>query len=657
MSDTPLGTLLRSVPDDARESSVLGDYLGWLEREHDLAFEGYDDLQRWSVDDLDAFWQSIWDFFGVRSHAPHTAVLANSAMPGAKWFPGAILNYAEHIIGADRDPSLVALIERSQTRSPRQLTHGELADLVARARAGLQRLGVKMGDRVVAYLPNIEETAVAYLATISLGAIWASCAPEFGARAVIDRFGQIEPTVMLVAPGYTYGATVVDRRAEIAAIRDGLPSLTHVISVPYGPFEVSDSLSWAELVAEPAMIAFEPVPFDHPMVVLFTSGTTGRPKAIIHGHGGLLLEHLKCQGLMWDLREGDRLLWFSTTAWMLWNVVISALLHGAAAVLVDGNPLYPDVSAQWRIAEETRSTLVGISPGYAMACRKERIEPARLFDLSAVRQIGCAGAPLAPSGAAWLAEEFGQEVLLNVGSGGTDVCTALVTGSPLQPVYAGEMSGRSLGCAVDVFDASGRSVVGDLGELVLTRPMPSMPLGFWGDADGSRERETYFGMYPGVWRMGDWASVTSRGSIVVTGRSDATLNRGGVRVGTADVYSVVEDIDEVLDSLVVHLEDPDGGSGDLLLFLVTADGHVDDDLQVRVKSRMRAELSPRHVPDQIMAIDSVPRGRTGKKLEVPVKRVLLGESPDTAVSRESMTNPKSLDFFVGIRPVGLGQRA
>jgi acetoacetyl-CoA synthetase len=640
------GDVLRPVPADARSTTLIGEYLDWLEAQRGLAFAGYDDLYRWSVDDLDAFWQSIWDFFGVRSSSPHTAALADPRMPGAVWFPGAALNYAEHAVGAWRDPSGIALIERSQTRDARETTRGELADLVARARAGLQRLGVGKGDRVVGYLPNITETAVAYLATLSLGAVWAGCAPEFGHRAIVDRFSQIEPKVLLAVPGYIYGDKQMDRTEEVAAIRAALPTVEHVVVVPYGLGEVPDAITWDELLSGTGPLEFEQVPFDHPMVVLFTSGTTGKPKAIVHCHGGLLVEQLKSQGLLWDLREDDRLLWFSTTAWMLWNTVVSALLHGAAAVLIDGNPLLPDLRQQWRWAEETGATLVGLSPGYVMACRKEGIEPAREFDLRALRQVGVAGAPLATEGFVWIVEQLGQGVLLNVGSGGTDVCTGIVSASPLQPVYAGEMSGNVLGCDVAAYDVMGNEVVGELGELVIRQPMPSMPVGFWGDDDGSRYRASYFDMYPGIWRMGDWVRFSERGSLVITGRSDATLNRGGVRIGTADFYSVVEEFPEITDSLVVHLEDAEGGPGTLILFVVTKDGSFDDDLRTRLVRELRSSLSPRHVPDEIRAVHGIPRSRTGKKLELPVKRILLGADPDEVASRDSLLDPTSLDEFV-----------
>jgi acetoacetyl-CoA synthetase len=646
MAEVREGEVIRPVPVDALDETVIGDYLRFLERERGLTFADHDALHAWSVSDLDAFWQSIWDFFGVRSATPHSAVLADATMPGAVWSPGATLNWAEHAVGAWRDPSGLAILERSQTRPLRETTRGELADLVARARAGFQRLGVGRGDRVVAYLPNITETAVAYLATLSLGAVWASCAPEFGHRAIVDRFSQIDPKVLLVVPGYVYGDKRIDRTEEVAEIRAALPTVEHVVVVPYGEGEVPDAVAWDELLAEPAELAFEAVPFDHPMVVLFTSGTTGKPKPIVHCHGGLLLEQLKSQGLSWDLREGDRLLWFSTTAWMLWNTVISALLHGAAAVVIDGNPLHPDLTQQWRWAEETGATLVGLSPGYVMACRKEGVEPREIADLSRVRQIGVAGAPLATEGWVWIVDRMGPDVLLNVGSGGTDVCTGIIASSPWQPVYAGRMSGKVLGCDLAALDPFGHEVVADLGELVIKQPMPSMPVGFWGDTDGSRYRAAYFDVYPGIWRFGDWVRFETNGSAIVTGRSDATLNRGGVRLGTADFYSVVEEFPEISDSLVVHLEDSEGGPGELILFVVTPDGTMDDALRARLAAAIRSSLSPRHVPDSIRAVRGIPRSRTGKKLELPVKRILLGADPDDVASRDSLIDPTTLDLFV-----------
>jgi acetoacetyl-CoA synthetase len=650
------GDILRPVPADARQTSEIGRYLAWLEQERDLRFASFDELWQWSVDDLEAFWQSIWDFFGVQARTQPTGVLTDRSMPGAAWFPGATLNYAEHAVATWRDPAGLALIERSQTRSARETTRGELADQVARARAGLQRLGVRRGDRVVAYLPNISETVAAFLATASLGAIWASCAPEFGARSIVDRFGQLDPTVLLAVSGYHYGNKTVDRTTEVAEIRAALPTLQHVVHVPYGEGDLPDTIPWDDLLGEPGTLEFEAVPFDHPLVVLYTSGTTGKPKPIIHRHGGLLVEQLKTLSLSWDLRPDDRLLWFTTTAWMMWNSLVASLLVGATAVLIDGNPVYPDLTEQWRLVEETGATLMGASPGYVMACRKAGLEPARQFDLSRVRQVGVAGAPLPLEGYAWITEQLGNDVLLNVGSGGTDVCTGILSGSPLQPVYAGEMAGPMLGVAACAFDPDGHQILDELGELVITAPMPSMPVGFWGDGDGSRYAASYFEMFPGVWRQGDWARFRKGGGCVVVGRSDATLNRGGVRLGTADFYGVVEELPDVQDSIVVHLEDADGGPGELVLFVVTRDGELTDELHGSIVTALRTNLSPRHVPDRVHAVNAIPRSRTGKRLELPVKRILTGEAPDVVASRDSLLDPDSLDLFVRFRS-GVSKRS
>ena len=650
MTTTTPPELLRPVAADARETTEIGRFLGRLERDRGLRFDGYDDLHRWSVDDLEGFWSAVWEHFGVRAHTPYTRVLGRREMPGAEWFPGATLNYAEHALGAGGDPEATAVLGYSQTRERAELTWGGLREQVGRARAGLRRLGVGRGDRVVAYLPNIPETLVGFLATASLGAVWASCAPEFGARSVVDRFGQIEPTVLLAVAGYGYGDKDIDRREQVADIRAGLPTLEHVVHVLYGERTLPDAVSWAELLGEPAEPAVEPVPFAHPLCVLFSSGTTGKPKAIVHSHGGILLEHLKNHALSWDLGPGDRILWFSTTAWMMWNALVSGLLVCASIVMIDGNPLHPDIRWQWRLAAETGATLMGASPGFLMASRAEGVEPAREHDLSRLRQIGAAGSPLPPEGYRWVLEQFGPHLLLNVGSGGTDVCSGIVQGSPLQPVWAGEISGPALAVDAKAFDEAGRQVVDELGELVITAPMPSMPVGFWGDPDGSRYRGTYFDTWPGVWRHGDWVRFSEVGSAVIAGRSDATLNRGGVRLGTAEFYRVVEEFAEVVDSLVVHLEDPAGGNGRLLLFVRLRDGvDLDDALRRRIATTLRTELSPRHIPDEITAVAVVPLNRTGKKLELPVKKILLGAAPDEVASRDVLADPTALDAFVALR--------
>jgi acetoacetyl-CoA synthetase len=640
------GEILWTPPADVAERSELGSYLAWLRRERGLDFPGYEELWQWSVTDIEGFWASLWDYFGIRASVPYERVLGSRAMPGAEWFPGARLNYAEHMLGREGDAGEVAVLAYSQTRDPLELTFGDLRAQVARARAGLRRLGVGPGDRVVAYLPNIPETLVAFLATASLGAIWATCPPEFGVRSVVHRLGQLEPSVLLAVAGYGWGEKLVDRREQVAAIRGQLPTLRSVIHVPYagGPDDaLPDAGSWDDLLGEDAPLEFEQVPFAHPLYVLFSSGTTALPKAIVHCHGGILLEHLKNHGLSWDLRPGDRLQWFTTTAWMMWNALVSTLLVRASIVMVDGNPGYPDLAQQWRLAETTRPTMLGVGPAFVMACRKERVEPGRQFDLSSIRTIGAAGSPLPLEGFAWLYDQIDPGVLVNLGSGGTDICTGIVQGCPLLPVYAGEMSGRCLAVDVHAYDQQGNPVVGELGELVIAQPMPSMPVALWNDPDGSRLRGSYFEDFPGVWRQGDWIRFRERGSSEITGRSDATLNRGGVRLGTSEFYVVVEEVDEVLDSLVVHLEDPD----ELLLFVVLREGvELTDELRARIAGVLRTALSPRHVPDAIVAVPAVPRTLTGKKLELPVKRILSGLDPGTVVATDALADPASVEPFV-----------
>lgn len=635
---------------DWRTTTRIGAFVRWVEEHRGVTVTDWDDLWRWSVEDLDGFWSAIWEFFGVESDTEIGPALADDVMPGAVWFPGAGINFARHALAARHvDPDAIAVVGHSQTRDTVELSWADLRDQVARARAGLQRLGVGRGDCVAAYLPNIPETVVAYLATASLGAIWASCAPELGPRSVVDRLGQIDPVVLLAVDGYRYGDKAVDRAAEVAEVRAAMGSLRHVVHVPYGPGELDDTVSWSELLAEPAEPAYESVPFDHPLCVLFSSGTTGKPKAIVHSHGGLLVEHLKNHALSWDLGPGDRLMWFSTTTWMVWNSLVSALLVESSIVLIDGNPMHPDADLQWRLAAQAGATMVGLSPAFIMASRRAGAEPARDHDLSALRQVGSAGSPLPAEGYAWIREQLGDEVLLNVGSGGTDVCGGIVQGSPLQPVIAGEISGGCLGVAAHAFDEAGEQVVGQLGELVITRPMPSMPVGLWGDDDGSRYRETYFETYPGIWRHGDWVRFAASGSCVIAGRSDATLNRGGVRLGTSEFYDVLGSMAEIDDSLVVHIEDTAGGNGELIVFVVIADGSsLDDALISAIGRTLRTSLSPRHVPDRVVAVPAVPTNRTGKKLEVPVKRLLQGAPIDKVVAQDTVADPAVWDPFLDL---------
>ncbi|MFI7425591.1 acetoacetate--CoA ligase [Micromonospora sp. NPDC049836] len=646
-----MGDVLWTPPADVRERSRIGDYLRWLAAHRGLEFADYDALWRWSVTDLDAFWRSIWDYFEVIAHTPPTATLADRAMPGARWFPGATLNYAENVLRmpgrGDDDPVVVA---HGQTRAPETLTAAELREQVRRVAAGLRRLGVGRGDRVAAYAPNIPETFVLLLATASLGAIFSSCAPEFGTRSVTDRWQQIEPKVLMAVDGYRYGDKPVDRRGEVAAIRAALPSLEHTVDIAYldpAGSPPAGALSWAELAAatdEP--LTFTPVPFDHPLYVLYSSGTTGLPKPIVHGHGGILLEHLKMLALQHDLGPADRFFWFTTTGWMMWNFLVSGPAVGATIVLFDGNPGHPDLGALWRLAATTGTTYFGTSAPFLLACRKAGLVPREIADLGALRGLGSTGAPLPAEGFTWVYENVGDHLQLQSLSGGTDVCTGFVGGVPLLPVHAGEITCRALGAKVEARSGDGSPVIGQLGELVITEPMPSMPVGFWNDTDGSRYREAYFEVYPGVWRHGDWITINERGGCVITGRSDATLNRGGVRLGTAEFYSVVEGLDEVVDSVVVHLEDDEGGAGELLLFVVLAEGlELDDALRRTICRELRTALSPRHVPDEIHQVRAVPRTLSAKKLEVPVKKILTGTPVDRAAAKGALANPDSLTAF------------
>jgi acetoacetyl-CoA synthetase len=643
--------ILWNPPADAVATTRLGQFLTFCEQRHGRRFDGYDELWRWSIGDgLEDMWAAVWDFFGVRASRPYERVLSERVMPGARWFEGARLNYAEHALRAGADDG-VALVGVSQSRGRVELTWGELRDQVARARAGMQQLGVGEGDRVAAYLPNIPETIVAFLAACSLGAIWTSCAPEFGVQAVLDRFTQVEPKVLLAVTGYRYGRHSVSRVDELAAIRDGLPSLASTVVVPYGDAGLPDGdgiVTWDRLLGDAGELEFAQVAPDHPLYVLYSSGTTGLPKPIVHGHGGVLVEHLKTIGLHGDMGADDRFLWFTTTGWMMWNYLVSGLLVGARLVLFDGDPNHDGPGTLWRLVADEGVTWFGVGAPFITACRRAGLVPGDEYDLSALRAVGSTGAPLPAEGFRWVYESVSRDVLLSPISGGTDVCTAFVGSSPLTPVWEGEIPCSYLGCAVAAFDDDGRPVVGQQGELVVTEPMPSMPVGFWGDDDGSRYRAAYFEHFPGVWRHGDWITITERGSCVITGRSDATLNRGGVRVGTAEIYRVVEAIDVVTDSLVVHLESPDAGDpGRLVLFVVLADGHrLDEELTQRIRSALRDGLSPRHVPDEIHQVTTIPTTLSGKKLELPVKKILLGADPDAVASRGALKDPAALDQFV-----------
>jgi acetoacetyl-CoA synthetase len=631
------------------ERAAMTRYLRWLEAERGLRFDDYHALWRWSTTDLEAFWSSIWEFFGVRSPTGHERVLADRTMPGARWFEGARVNYAEHAFRGKQDAE-VAIVADSELRERREVTWGELRAQVAGLAAGLRAAGVGPGDRVVAYLPNAPETVAAFLACASIGAVWSSCSPDFGAKSVVDRFAQIEPTVLLCVDGYRYGGRDFDRLETLAGLQRAMPTLRRTVVLGHLHPEpdlggLEDAVRWEDFLGE-GDLAFAALPFDHPLWVLYSSGTTGLPKAIVHGHGGMLLEHLKTLHLHVDAQAGDRLFWFTTTGWMMWNFLVGALLTEATILLYDGSPATPTMDVLWDFAAETGMTCFGTSAAYLGACMKAGVRPALGRDLGALRAVGSTGSPLAPEGFRWVYEQVGHETWLFSMSGGTDVCTAFVGGVPLLPVHEGELQARALGAAVHAYDPEGRAVIDAVGELVVTEPLPSMPLFFWNDPDGERYRESYFSTYPGVWRHGDWIEITSRGTAIITGRSDSTINRGGVRMGTSEIYSAVLALDEVVDALVVDVPRDDGDAY-MPMFVVLREGvELDEDLQAAIRRRIREDASPRHVPNEIFRVDQVPRTLSGKVLELPVKRILMGTPPDEAASRESLANPAALDVFV-----------
>ena len=557
--------VLWTPPSALLERAAMTSYM------RERGFETYADLQRWSVEDLEGFWGSIWDRFDVGER--ESEVLASREMPGASWFPGALVNYAEHAL-RDRDDDALAIVAGGELYPEDvEWTWGELSEQVRRIATGLRGLGVERGDRVVAYMPNIPETAAAFLACASLGAIWSSCSPDFGARSVIDRFAQIEPKVFLAVDGYRYGGKDFDRRDTVRAVRAEMPGLAHTVLLRHldDDATLEDALEWSALTESDEDLAYERVPFDHPLWVLYSSGTTGLPKAIVQSQGGILLEHLKLLHLHVDAQAGDRLFWFTTTGWMMWNFIVSGLLTEATILLYDGSPGHPDMDVLWDFAARTRMTTFGTSASYLGACMKAGVEPASGRDLSALKAVGSTGSPLSPEGFRWVYEHVGADTWLFSTSGGTDLCTAFVGGVPLEPVYEGELQARALGAAIESWDPDGRPLIGEVGELVLTEPMPSMPISFWGDEDGSRYREAYFDTYPGVWRHGDWIEITERGTAIISGRSDATINRGGIRMGTAEIYRAVLAVDDIVDALVVDIP-VEGADAWMPLFVVLREG-------------------------------------------------------------------------------------
>ena len=624
----------------------------WLERQRRLSLGDYTELWRWSVDDLESFWGALWDYFRVQASAPYARVLGSRAMPGAEWFPGARLNYAENVLRRQRDGG-IALLHASESRPLEALSWPELGRQVRIVATRLRALGVQPGDRVVAWMPNIPQTVVAMLATTAIGAIWACCSPDFGERGVLDRFAQLSPKVLFCIDGYRYGGKSFDRRAELERILAGLPTLRELIYLPYLDPDAraprADPLTWSEMLDRSAMDAadfrFEQVPFDHPLWTLFSSGTTGLPKAIVHGHGGILLETQKNAAFHFDLHPGDRLLFYTTTGWMLWNFLASTLATGAIPVLYDGSPAYPAPDILWKLAQDADATMLGASPTYVEQMARAGIVPRERYELSHLTGISLAGSPATPGSMAWFYSNVKKDLWVANGSGGTDCCTGFVGGVPTLPVYAGEIQAPSLGVSVRAFNEKGESVVDEVGELVITQPLPSMPVGFWNDPDNRRYRESYFEEFPGVWRHGDFFRINARGGCFVLGRSDATLNRYGVRIGTAEIYRTLAALPEVEDSLIVNLDLPRGGFF-MPLFVKLAPGVSLGAASEKIRDVLRREYTARHVPDKVVAVPVIPMTLTGKKMEVPVRRILLGTPPEKAANRSAMADPRALDFFV-----------
>jgi acetoacetyl-CoA synthetase len=634
---------------EMKQQANVTHYIQWLADTRQLYFATREDLWKWSVTNIEDFWASLWEYFHVQSSKPYTTVLTARKMPGAQWFAGAELNYAEHVF-RNATPDRPALLFRSERHELVTISWDELRQKVSAIAQALRTMGVQRGDRVVAYMPNIPETVIAFLACASLGATWSSCSPDFGTQSVIDRFQQIEPTVLFAVDGYQYNGRIFDRLPIIADLQKALPTLKKTVLVPYISSLTEsvhpDMVLWPSLLAEQqAELTFEQVPFDHPLWILYSSGTTGLPKAIVQGQGGILLEHMKQLHLDADLKPGDRFFWFSTTGWMMWNLLIGGLLIGTTVLLYDGSPAYPDMGTLWRFAQDSSATLFGTSAGYIASCMKAEIEPGKAYDLSKLHTIGSTGSPLSPEGFLWIYEHVKHDLWLASISGGTDVCSAFVGGSILLPVHTGELQCRLLGVSVEAFDEQGKSLIDEVGELVITQPMPSMPLYFWNDPDGLRYAESYFSMYPGVWRHGDWIKITPRGSAIIYGRSDSTINRMGIRMGSSEIYRVVEGIPEIHDSLIIGVEQP-GGRYYMPLFVVLREGvELDDALRAKIKSTLRTHISPHHVPDEIIQVSDIPRTLSGKKLEVPIKKLFMGVPLEKAVSMDALSNPQALQFY------------
>ncbi len=643
--------LLWQPGDDYFYKSNLIKYYYWLKKNKGLEFSRYEEAWKWSTENPADFWESISQYFNVIHHTPYTKVMSDDPMPGTKWFEGSTLNYSEHIFRnyTDEQP---AIIHQTESRPLTELSWAELRQKVTALQNYFKNIGLKKGDRVVAYLPNTPEATIAFLAVNSLGAIWSSCSPDFGTSSVVDRFQQIEPKVLIAVDGYHYGGKSFSKVKEVQAICEALNTLEKVVYIPFlnenaDKNDIPNAVLWSEALSQAeGELTFEAVPFDHPIWVLYSSGTTGIPKAITHCHGGVLLEHFKYLAFHNDVRKGEHFFWFSTTGWMMWNFVQASLLVGATVVLYDGSPGYPNLNIMWEFIQKAKINHFGTSAPFLVACMKAGMTPQKDYDFSHLRSIGSTGAPLPPEAFHWVYENVKKDIWLCSMSGGTDVCTAFVGGCPTRNVYMGEIQCRGLGVKLEAFNPEGQPVLDEVGEMVITVPMPSMPIYFWNDENQKRYRSSYFEMYPGIWRHGDWIKITERDSLIIYGRSDATLNRMGVRIGTSEIYRAVNKISEVKDSMIINIEKPDGRDV-MPLFVVMNEGHIlNDDIKTKIKRTIRSDYSPRHVPDDIISIPEIPYTISGKKLETPVKRILMGMAPEKAANKDSMKNPSALNVFI-----------
>ncbi|WP_115868699.1 acetoacetate--CoA ligase [Marinoscillum furvescens] len=642
--DTP--KILWTPGQDLIKNSNLTSYIAWLQEAKSLHFSNYDELWKWSVDEVDAFWESIYEYFEVIDHGKYNQVTSGGHMPGVRWFEGSEINYAEHIFRHAADGP--AIIFQREGEDPVEVSWDELKQKTAAFAEYLLAQGVEKGDRVVGYIPNIPEATIAFLATCSIGAVWSSCSPDFGASSVVDRFLQIAPKVFVTVDGYQYGGKMFDRTAVVEEVINQLPSVKAVVEIPYltSDKKLATSDLWEACVSnDSSKLTFTPVPFSHPIWVLYSSGTTGQPKAITHSQGGVLLEHLKYVSFHNDVRAGERYFWYTTTGWMMWNFVQATLLCGATIVLYDGSPGFPDIKSLWKMAADLRVNHFGTSAPFIVACMKAKVDPASEFDLEALRSISSTGSPLPPEGFSWVYDHVKKDVWLCSMSGGTDVCSAFVGGCPVVPLYEGEIQRRALGCAMYAFDEKGTPQINSVGEMVVTKPMPSMPIYFWNDTDQERYKESYFEMFPHVWRHGDWLEITDRNTLIIKGRSDATLNRHGIRIGTAEIYQSMSKVEAIQDSLVVNLE-LDGGHHYMPLFVVMKAGYsLSESVKKQIAQQLKADYTSRHVPDEVIEVTEIPLTISGKKMEAPVKKILMGHSAASSANLGAMKNPHSLQVF------------